>query len=331
LLQRGDVDYPLWTRSLLKPIQLASHFQILKESYPRLRPEHFALMSSSHNCEESHMRLLLEIMEIGRVNPSQLRCPPAMPSDACTREHYKQEGKEPSSLYHNCSGKHFSYLMSLQAQGKSVDNYTDFDNIEHTRVEKLLAELVNRPPDSFAKTTDGCQLPNHALSIREMATVYQKLAKAAGDLIADQPEQLIAAGSDDCPSETANGLGYIGSLMRRFPHILGGNDRLDTKIMSDGFTGGGAVKYLAKDGAEGLLALSVLPTEVYKSGLGIVIKLSSGYDIRHMETLASEILHRLGLMATVEKPQPAKLRTDHLKTEFIFELNNLSPDIKVRS
>ncbi len=321
LLEAGDVDYQLWTRSLLKPFQLASHFRILRQSHPALKPQHFALMSSSHNCEDVHLGLLAEIMEIGHVGPESLLCPPALPGDPCAREFFRFEGRTPSSLYHNCSGKHFSYLMSLQAQGLPNDDYIAFDNPEHKRLERLLSELLHRPPETFARTTDGCQLPNYALSIKEIATLYQRLAQFAGRLLADGKELDQIAFPQSEPRYVAGPeeLGFIGTLMCRFPQILGGSNRLDTRLMSGEFTAGSALRFLAKDGADGLLAISVLPTEKYKDGLGIVIKLASGYDIRNMETIASEIFAKLDLPAVpLETGSQYNLRTDHLKTTFSF-------------
>lgn len=312
-LESGDADYVLWTRSLLKPFQLASHLQILQDSYPSLRPEHYALMSSSHNCEALHLQLLHEIMEIGQVTEDQLLCPSAWPGDVCTREKFKLAGQRPQALYHNCSGKHFSYLMSLQAQGKPLNEYTEFNNVEHIRLEQLLSRILRRSESSFLKTTDGCQMPNHAMSVREMATLYRRLAFASGT-----PDA--SASADD------RMLGIVGNLMHTYPDILGGNNRLDTKIMHGDRTAGSAVKFIAKDGADGLLAIGVLPTERFKNGLGMVIKLSSGYDIRHMEAIATQILRAIGIQHPMQEELmqngvSKEIRTDHLKTNFAFKVN----------
>ena len=333
-LETGDADYVLWTRSVLKPFQLASHLQILQESYPSLKPEHYALMSSSHNCEALHLQLLQEIMEIGRVSADQLLCPPAWPGDICTREDFKAAGQQPQSLYHNCSGKHFSYLMSLQAQGKRPDEYTDFDNVEHKRLEKLLSRILGRSEDSFRKTTDGCQMPNHAMSVREMATLYRRLAFASGNC-ADAAKRNgttspasngIASGGITGGGEDDRALGTVGNLMHQYPDVLGGKNRLDSKIMLGSGTASGGTKFIAKDGADGLLAIGVLPTEQYKNGLGMVIKLSSGYDIRNMEAIASQILKTIGISHPMQddatlNADSERVRTDHIKTDFAFKID----------
>lgn len=320
-IEQGDVNFPLWSRSLLKPIQLVSHIQILHENYPALRPEHFALMSSSHNAEPVHQELLKEIIAIGKIGPENLKCPAALPTDACTRDQYKAEGIKPQSLFHNCSAKHFGYMLSLQAQGKPFNDYIAFDNIEHARVDKVLSRLLGRPEQSFLKTTDGCQMPNHALSVKEMAIVYRKIAQAAGSFMKDAKDwkAIPTGGTDDV------WLGFVGTLMNRFPHLLGGKNRLDTKIMNGDFTTGSTTKFLAKDGADGLLAVAALPTEKHPAGVGAVIKLSSGYEIRHMEALAAEVLRLLDIANPEPGAPVAGTRTDHIKTNFSLNLNMAPP------
>jgi L-asparaginase II len=330
-VEAGDVDYVLWTRSLLKPFQLASHLEILQQTYPALKPEHYALMSSSHSCEALHLELLREIMAIGRVSPEQLLCPPAWPADVYTREKFRAAGDMPRTLYHNCSGKHFSYLMSLQAQGLKLAEYIEFDNCEHKRLEQLLSRMLGRSHASFPKTTDGCQLPNHAMSVREIAELYRKLAFASlndtvsltSSLTSSQAlsEALSEAGPD------ARALATVGNLMHRYPDILGGSNRLDSKIMHGQFTTASGTRFIAKDGADGLLAIGVLPTERFENGLGIVIKLSSGYDIRHMQLLASHILSALGFGnldddLSVSGISGDRLRKDHLQTHYDFEISD---------
>ncbi|MFX6857585.1 asparaginase, partial [Acinetobacter baumannii] len=65
ILAYGDVNHFLWSRSLLKPWQLLSHYEIIKENFPKLKPKHLALMMASHSCEQIHLDLLADIIAIG--------------------------------------------------------------------------------------------------------------------------------------------------------------------------------------------------------------------------------------------------------------------------
>jgi hypothetical protein len=83
---------------------------------------------------------------------------------------------------------------------------------------------------------------------------------------------------------------------------------------------------VAKEGADGLLGLGVAACPRYPNGLGIAIKLSSGFDSHHMELITREIVSALGLTsqgnkavskADADTDMPT-IRTDHIKTEFHF-------------
>jgi L-asparaginase II len=293
-------------------------------------------MCSSHNGEALHVKLLHEIMEIGKLSAEQLQCPAAWPGDVSTRENLKSLGQGPKRLYHMCSGKHLSYLLSLQAQGKPSNEYTNFESVEHKRLEQLLSRMLGRSVSSFRKTTDGCQMPNYALSFRETAGLYRRLAFASGNFASGNAANSSSAGSRNLSSEHGKGtsscvedeeaLGLVGNLMHQYPDILGGTNRLDSKIMHGSDTAGGGTRFLAKDGADGLLAVAMQPTEHFKNGLGMVIKLVSGYDIRNMEAIVSQIFRTIGVLHPMlhdATPNAGhhKVRTDHIKTEFAFEIN----------
>jgi L-asparaginase II len=315
LIERGDSSYKLWTRSLLKPWQLSSHFRILRESYPSLTPQQFALMTSSHSAEKIHLDLLDQIMCIGKISADKLKCPPTLPMSNEMKEEIKKQGKGPSSLYHNCSGKHCSYLLSLQAQGLPLDDYISLENPEHKRVDRALAESLGVSENSFERTTDGCQLPNQNLSLQQMATLYKQIAQCAANT---DTRALPSLNGRDAK----NDIGYIGGLMRLYPEVIGGQGRLDTRIMAGTFAADKKRRFVAKGGADGLLAIGVLPDESDKSAAGIIIKLAAGHDNKHMETITAEILRRLGIAVAQPDLFTTRERTDHLKTTFFLDIKS---------
>jgi L-asparaginase II len=329
LLACGDVNHAVWSRSCLKAFQLLSHFQTVKASYSDLKPEHLALMMSSHHSEKLHLDLLGEIMQIGDLSEDQLRCPARWPISTEMRVQLQAQGKQPKSLYHDCSGKHFSYLLSLKAKGLPLEHYLDVANPEHRLLEAVLSELLVRPADGFQTTTDGCQMVNYALTPRELAVLYRRLSAA-------KPEQSVT-GSDSmiskvpkngsAPKATTLGqLDQILDLFRRYPIIIGGSESFDTKLMQ-GKLPGIELPLIAKNGADGLLAIGVVPNSVYPDGLGILIKLSSGYEDRHMQAICGELFSQLGLYdenqsKAVAKPSTGpKVRTDHIKSHFHFQVD----------
>jgi L-asparaginase II len=309
LLSVGDVDYEVWGRSCLKPWQLLGHYQDLKTSYRELKSDHLAMMQSSHNGEAFHLQRLREIMTIGQVDPSMLKCPAWHSGDAFTRMDQIRAGEAPSSLYNGCSGKHFGLLMAMNLKGLDVGNYTNPSGEQFVRMRQLLAWLLNRPSNQFATTIDGCRLPNYALSVRELALLYCGLLQ--GVSVPDQqaaPKEL---------RDALKSLPEVGMLMRQFPELIGGSERLDTRIMTGALTDDKEIAVVAKEGAEGLLSVGIGSCKDYPKGLGIVIKLGSGFDTLRFETVIKYLLERLGLRTPENF---VDLAFTHIKTKYHFEV-----------
>ena len=316
LIATGDTHYELWSRSLLKPWQLLTNFEILKKNYPALKDEHFALFMASHSGESEHLQALEEIFAICGVQESALLCPPARPVDSQTRTLMKERGEKSQRRYHNCSGKHSGYLAAIKASGGSSQDLASYlveSQPQHSRLKQILSYLTGRTTDTFTATTDGCQLPNYALSTSEMALMYMSLLNQQS-LPQTAKEQAIFEPYDQ-----------IGALMLKYPRMISGQGRLDYKIMSREVFGD-APPMVAKEGADGLLGIGVAATEQYPQGIGITIKLSAGFDSHHMEIISREILGALGLITPQAKsenrhPEPGEtltIRTDHIKSEFHF-------------
>ncbi len=319
LLACGDVNHAVWSRSCLKAFQLLSHYQTIKNAYPALSPAHLALMMSSHHAEKEHLDLLDQIMEIGGFNEELLQCPVRWPMSAEMRVKLQSEEQGEKSLYHDCSAKHFSYLLSLKCQGLPLNDYLSVDNSEHRSLEKVLSQLLERQPESFATTTDGCQMVNYALTPRELAILYRLLSSAhdACSRNGNWPK---------CESLLADQMSEILTFFRQYPVLVGGSQSFDTKLMQ-GYVPGISAPLIAKNGADGLLAIGVLPNSDYHYGLGILIKLSSGYEDRHMQAICTELFSQLGLYDADHKKalsKPAlgpRVRTDHLQSHFHFQVD----------
>jgi L-asparaginase II len=264
-------------------------------------------MMSSHSAEAAHLKLLDEIMTIGDVSDHLLCCPATYPLANEMRIALKTEGKPPSSIYHNCSGKHFGYLLALKAAGQDLSNYKDPDGEHFQPLKELLADVTHRPINDFNfVTTDGCQLPNFGMTSREMANAYLQLACGA-----KSPNKRVAQLND------------LGELMRAHPQIIGGVERFDSRLMSGLFANVDEVPLVAKEGADGLLGVGVAPNKKYPHGLGILIKLSSGNETRHMQALVKELFRQLGLLK--HKRDKAHIgppvRKDHIHSKFNFEVS----------
>ncbi len=304
LVSHGKTDFELWTRSLLKPWQLLSHMDTLKRNYPDLKDEHYALFMASHSAEPCHMEALETVMKLTGINEESLRCPQAAPLCQESKDLMKSRGEKPRRRYHNCSGKHSGYLAALKAMGQKPESYLDENNPHHDDLKEILAYFTGRPTSSFVATTDGCQLPNYALSTFEIAGIYQSLFNLENKTLA-KPEW--------------SHWGKLGQLMHTYPRYVSGLGRLDYKIMTGEAFPGADFQAIAKEGADGLLGVSIISNK-FPNGLGICIKLSSGFDNKHMELILREILQQLEL-APPKKKEAQDVRVDHIKTHFHFQTN----------
>lgn len=310
LLAVGDTASPLWTRSLLKPWQLLSHLAEVKQNYPQLARKHLAIMMASHSAEPLHLEILQEIMDATGAQEEWLRCPKTYPHSAEQRRALKEQGVQPRRLYHNCSGKHFGYLLAIKAEDGAIEKYLDFEGSHFKPLREILAKLLHKNSDNLPATTDGCQLPNYAVSIYEMASLYQGLANGHG---------IEADGG--LPTSSTNLL-EVRDLMLEYPKVVGGSDRLDSKLMAGLLPFKSPVAVIAKEGADGLLGIGVSASERYPNGLGILIKVSSGFDAKEMEILVREIFMQLGMIDEADLT-PAQLegaRKDHVNIRFHFKI-----------
>jgi len=312
LMATGDTNFELWSRSLLKPWQLLTNFAILKKHYSALNDEHFALFMASHSAEAGHIKVLEEILAITGVDENLLKCPPATPVDASMRERMKERGEKPRRRYHNCSGKHSAFLATVKASvgADKMPDYLRESEAHNLRLRNILTTMTGRDDSTFVATTDGCQLPNYALSVSELSYFYMTLLN-----------NLTLQQSALEGNPLFEPYSQLGALMLKNPRMVSGQGRLDYKIMTREIFAD-APPMVAKEGADGLLGIGIAPSELYPNGVGITIKLSSGFDTHHMELISREILTALGLTAPLAKQEnkgaESGIRTDHIQTEFHF-------------
>ncbi len=291
LVNVGNDKGPIWSRSLLKPWQFACHLPLLKAAFPKLKPQHMAMMMASHNGEHRQLALLKEILDIGQFSEAQLQCPASYLLSATEALKLQSQGKEKKSLYHPCSGKHLGTLLTLKAMGLSTENYLTPQHELYVQLKNFLATQTGQAPDSFLETIDGCGMPNFALSAKGMAQLFQRLAQGH-------------------PSE-------IGNLMQEHAFLIGGAGRLDTRLMSHSMVTDSAISVVAKEGADGLLGVGIGPTQQYPEGLGILVKLASGYQPAYLEVIIQHVFEALGLLAP---KSPTDLNKSPLTTHFHFKL-----------
>lgn len=179
---------------------------------------------------------------------AKVKVPASFPTDDTYRAVLKVEGKEPAQIYHNCFSKHMGILRACASHGWDLDTYTSTEHPYHTELLKTLKSIIGETWTLPRFVTDGCTLPSPVMSLPLLAKLYQVLA-----------------------SSKASPLREIRELMLRYPQWIGGPRRIETELMEKN-----PEVLIAKVGADGLLALGLLPNAKYPNGLGICVKLWAG-------------------------------------------------------
>lgn len=315
LIALGDQSAKLWTRSCLKPWQLLNHLHILSEHYPKLEDRHYALMLSSHSAQDYHLKALDEIEAIGGVDDSALQNTALYPISPSERFKFRSQKLPPCSRWGSCSGKHMGFVLALNASGKDSSKYLEPDSEHFLRMKKMLAQFLNIDWQEIPQTTDGCRLPNYGFRPQEIARLYNQLTRPYHSL------GLSSFPDDAGGAAIANNFDRLKLFMKQHPEYVGGDERFDTELMQGKYTDTEEAMVLAKEGADGLITIGVAPCKLYPSGLGIVIKSSSGDDPRYFTLITLELLDRLKLLRPTQRREN-KLK--HLNFQYHFELPELA-------
>jgi L-asparaginase II len=225
------------------------------------------------------------------LDETALHCGTHLPFYRPEAEKLIREGKSPSTLQNNCSGKHSGMLAVARRIGADIETYEQPDNPVQQQILDVISKFTEIPKDEIAVGSDGCCVPNFAVPVRAMARSIVSLisrANSFGQDISDAAKRLIQASLNH-------------------PELIGGTDRLDTQIMQ-----AAPDKVLSKVGADGVWLGGVMPCDQWPSGLGIALKIEDGDDNRGRPVVAVEILRQLGVLTKDDlssiSPMPLKNR-----------------------
>jgi arylformamidase len=274
VFRSGDTFSRLPARSLLKPLQFqATGLGRADVELDLCRVP--ALGSISATFEQAS--------ELARwhADPSlrgHLLLPEALPLDGAHRARLGALGSGPSPLFHPCFSKHMAILAACAERGWPTRDYASPSHPFHGELLRVLDFHLDRAGSSVEFVTDGCRLPTPILSSVELARIYHHLAMAG-------------TGSVEL---------RLRQAMQAHPDWIGGADRFDTRLML-----ANPGRLIAKEGADGLLAIGTGPTRREPGGTGIVIKLAAGHMPAWAALAAVPFLEALGLNGVCD-PTPGQ-------------------------
>ncbi|WP_432174627.1 asparaginase [Streptomyces sp. Tue6028] len=248
-LQIGDIEAAFYPRSALKPVQAVA---MLRAGLP-LDGELLSLAAASHSGEERHLTGTRRILDLAGLPEGQLRNVPDLPFDPVVRETWVRDGRPPSRLAQNCSGKHAAMLCTARLNGWTLDDYLDPAHPLQRTIAETVEDLTGQ---AVARTTvDGCGAPLFSVSLHGLARAAARMTTAAPGT----PEARVADAMRE-HAEMASGTGRdVAALMRAVPGLL------------------------AKDGFEGV-QVAALP-----DGRAVAVKIADGADRARIPVTAAAL------------------------------------------
>ncbi len=238
IAEAGDAELFAFMRSSSKPLQAVP----VARARADLDDRDLAIASASHLADEPQLEAVRALLAKTPASEDELECGP--------------EGRAPSRLKHNCSGKHAGMLALCRAKGWRSEGY----RLEGHRVQREMlaihAEASEVAEDEIRTAIDGCGVLTFGLPLERMANAFARLPELEGG-------DRIAAG------------------MRAHPELIRGPIATDTRLMR------ALPGWIAKGGAEGLLCAA-------GGGLGVALKAEDGNG-RALGPAAAAFFRRLDL------------------------------------
>ena len=234
----GDPGLVTFYRSSSKPLQALP----LARERDDVTEVELAIACASHRAEPPQLEAARSLLERAPATEADLELGP-------------QEGRGPSLLSHNCSGKHAGFLAVCRARGWPIEGYR---LASHPLQQLLLGEIAaaaDLDEGEVVTAVDGCGVPTFGMSLERMAYTFSRLARLEGG-------------------------GRIVAAMSAHPGLIGyerGATDTDLMRLRPG--------WIAKGGAEGLICAAT------PEGVGIALKVEDG----NMRALRPALAALLGL------------------------------------
>ncbi|MEU8586041.1 asparaginase [Streptomyces sp. NPDC048664] len=250
----GDIEAAFYPRSALKPLQAVA---MLRAGLP-LDGDLLSLAAASHSGEERHLAGTRRVLRAAGLTEDDLRNVPDLPYGPHTRDTWIREGRPPSRLAQNCSGKHAAMLYTCVLNDWPLAGHLDADHPLQGLIARTVEEFTGQRVARV--TVDGCGAPLFSVSLRGLARAMARMTTAP----AGTPEARVADAMRE-HAEMASGAGRdVAALMSAVPGLL------------------------AKDGFEGV-QVAALP-----DGRAIAVKISDGAN-RARVPVAAAALARAGV------------------------------------
>ena len=224
-------------RSMMKPLTMKVFASELDAC---LSGQQKAISLASHNGDTEHVAAAQSILSESEWGLMQT------PLDVPLVQ-FGRQVRRARRWFHCCSGEHAAILRGCREKGWNRAGYTLPQHPLFAAYLDVLRRWLGQDWEPLVVSRDGCGLPTVSNTVSELSILFAGLAQSRDE-------------------------DWIWGAMMDHPDLVGGFDRLDSTILK---SCGGRV--LAKEGADGLLGLSVIHPD-YPEGLGITIKIAHGWN-----------------------------------------------------
>ncbi len=245
----GDPDLMFYPRSAIKYMQSLPLVESGAADAVNVSVAELALASASHSGTATHVGAVAAWLERLGLGERHLGCGPHLPYDTPSAHTLIREGKSPTRLYNNCSGKHTGFLTTALHLHEPIEGYLDANHPVQKRLYDILVQFGGQDLADTGRGVDGCGIPVYGMTLTALATAAQKMADPTG------------LGDD-----RGNAMKRVLAAAMAEPFMVAGPSRFDTDVMT-----ALAGKVATKGGAEGV-HVAILP----EKRLGIAIKTEDG-------------------------------------------------------
>ena len=319
----GDASEITFWRSAAKALQAIPFIMSGAADKFGFTEKEIALACASHSGETFHTELAAQMLDKIDLSEKNLRCGAHPPFHTETAHALIKADEKPTQLHNNCSGKHAAMLAFAKSTGADSETYLSPDNPVQKTIVKIISLFTEIPADEIKFGIDGCSAPNFAIPLRSMALAFAKLVNPQ-EFFTDENSSEIFAGLFEPNISLIKACEKIVAAKLKYPEYVGGSYRLDTKIMQ-----ALPEKIICKVGAEGVWVAGILPSEKWKNGLTIALKIEDGDDGRARPVAAVELLRQLKVLDKTAEERLKEFSPMRLKNKMDLEVGRVFADFKI--
>ena len=250
-----DKNYPFYLRSCAKPLQASLLIDYELDKKFDLSEEEIAICCASHAGEKVHTEIVKNLLKKFEISEDELKCGEHSPISKTAQNELLLKGESPRSIHNNCSGKHAMMLGICKINNWDRKNYDDLNHPLQQEIKNKIYSLCDIKSE-YPITKDGCGVPIHSMPLANIVKGYLNLF---------------------CNKKYEK----IKNAFLNNPYIIGGENRTDTKIISN--TQG----LIAKVGAGGLCV--IINTEIEE---GFIVKICDA-NMEAREVVTIDLINNL--------------------------------------